>query len=145
MPQQQSDIRQKTRYKKPRMYKVTMHNDNITTMEFVIKVLIEIFHRTPDDAEQLMLKIPLSDRNFSMYKDTLLLSEDLSPRVYTVNRDGKLTPRYKIDFTTNTYHQSFEDGELDIDRMQREEREGNLTKMSNGFYENDRYVIKLLK
>ena len=25
--------------------------------------------------------------------------------------------------------------------MQREEREGNLTKMSNGFYENDRYVI----
>lgn len=39
------------------MYKVTMHNDNITTMEFVIKVLIEIFHRTPDDAEQLMLKI----------------------------------------------------------------------------------------
>ena len=34
-----------------------MHNDNITTMEFVIKVLIEIFHRTPDDAEQLMLKI----------------------------------------------------------------------------------------
>ncbi|KIP59560.1 MAG: ATP-dependent Clp protease adaptor ClpS [Prevotella pectinovora] len=57
MPQQQSDIRQKTRYKKPRMYKVTMHNDNITTMEFVIKVLIEIFHRTPDDAEQLMLKI----------------------------------------------------------------------------------------
>ena len=51
MPQQQSDIRQKTRYKKPRMYKVTMHNDNITTMEFVIKVLIEIFHRTPDDAE----------------------------------------------------------------------------------------------
>lgn len=39
------------------MYKVTMHNDNVTTMEFVIKVLIEIFHRTPDDAEQLMLKI----------------------------------------------------------------------------------------
>ena len=34
-----------------------MHNDNITTMEFVIKVLIEIFHRTPDNAEQLMLKI----------------------------------------------------------------------------------------
>ena len=36
MPQQQSDIRQKTRFNKPRMYKVTMHNDNVTTMEFVI-------------------------------------------------------------------------------------------------------------
>ena len=98
-------------------------------------------HQLPFRHNEKLHKIPLSDRNFSMYKDTLLLSEDLSPRVYTVNRDGKLTPRYKIDFTTNTYHPSFEDGELDIDRMQREEREGNLTKMSNGFYENDRYVI----
>ena len=98
-------------------------------------------HQLPFRHNEKLHKIPLSDRNFSMYKDTLLLSEDLSPRIYTVNRDGKLTPRYKIDFTTNTYHPSFEDGELDIDRMQREERDGNLTKMSNGFYENGRYVI----
>lgn len=59
MPQQQSDIRQKTRFNKPRMYKVTMHNDNVTTMDFVIKVLIEIFHKNADDAEKLMMKIHL--------------------------------------------------------------------------------------
>ena len=109
-------------------------------------------HQLPFRHNEKLHKIPLSDRNFSMYKDTLLLSEDLSPRVYTVNRDGKHTPRYKIDFTpnttkkkknntTNTNQQNKKNGELDIDRMQREEREGNLTKMSNGFYENDRYVI----
>ena len=41
------------------MYKVTMHNDNVTTMDFVIKVLIEIFHKNADDAEKLMMKIHL--------------------------------------------------------------------------------------
>lgn len=34
----------------PNMYKVILHNDNTTTMEFVIHVLMRIFHRTTEDA-----------------------------------------------------------------------------------------------
>lgn len=34
----------------PNMYKVILHNDNTTTMEFVIHVLMRIFHRTIEDA-----------------------------------------------------------------------------------------------
>ena len=34
----------------PNMYKVILHNDDTTTVEFVIHVLIRIFHRDAGDA-----------------------------------------------------------------------------------------------
>jgi len=41
----------------PRHVKVVMHNDNYTTMEFVIQVLLEVFRKTPPQAQQIMLRI----------------------------------------------------------------------------------------
>jgi ATP-dependent Clp protease adaptor protein ClpS len=42
---------------KPGRYKVIMHNDHYTTMEFVVSVLKEIFGHTDASAEKLMLDI----------------------------------------------------------------------------------------
>lgn len=39
------------------MYNVIMHNDDVTTMEFVVKVLKDIFRKSAQEAETLMLKI----------------------------------------------------------------------------------------
>jgi len=39
------------------MYKVIMHNDDVTSMEFVIQVLVTIFSKELTAATQIMLEI----------------------------------------------------------------------------------------
>jgi ATP-dependent Clp protease adaptor protein ClpS len=46
-----------TSIKRPRRYKVLLLNDHYTTMDFVVRVLVEIFRRTPEDAERIMLSV----------------------------------------------------------------------------------------
>ena len=41
----------------PKMYKVILLNDDITTMDFVVEVLINIFHFNFEKANQVMLEI----------------------------------------------------------------------------------------
>lgn len=45
------------RLKAPPLYKVLLHNDDYTTMEFVVQVLQSVFHRSAADATQIMLHI----------------------------------------------------------------------------------------
>jgi len=42
---------------KPRLWKVILHNDDYTTMEFVIQVLTEVFNKTGPEAADLMLQV----------------------------------------------------------------------------------------
>ena len=54
--------RQRTNLKEPRRYKVTIYNDDFTTMEFVVKVLMQVFFKSQTEAEQLMLQVHHSDK-----------------------------------------------------------------------------------
>ncbi len=42
---------------RPKQYKVLLHNDDYTSMEFVIEVLMHLFHKSLADAERIMLEI----------------------------------------------------------------------------------------
>ena len=53
----QGSVKERTRNKlmEPKQYKVIMHNDDFTTMEFVVEILIDIFHKNTTEAEKIML------------------------------------------------------------------------------------------
>lgn len=51
------EVEQAEEVKEPRSYKVLLHNDDITTMEFVVDILRRIFHKKRADAEAIMLKV----------------------------------------------------------------------------------------
>ena len=58
MAKQETAVRQRpqTKGKAPGHYEVTMHNDDVTTMDFVVRVLREVFFKSEDDARELMLR-----------------------------------------------------------------------------------------
>lgn len=47
----------KERVEKPRMFRVLLHNDDYTTMEFVVEVLMEVFRKSIVEATRVMLVV----------------------------------------------------------------------------------------
>jgi ATP-dependent Clp protease adaptor protein ClpS len=60
-PQDESGVATRTRaaekLKQPPLYKVLLHNDDYTTMEFVIWILQTVFHHDETTATQIMLHV----------------------------------------------------------------------------------------
>ena len=50
-------ISSKSKEDLPPMYKVILHNDNYTTMEFVVEILVTVFRKSLEKANQIMLNI----------------------------------------------------------------------------------------
>ena len=49
--------KKKIKLKPPRDYKVILHNDDYTPMEFVVFILETIFHKPTPEAEQIMKEV----------------------------------------------------------------------------------------
>lgn len=55
--QEETFAEAKTETKRPRRYQVLLHNDDYTTMEFVVHILKKFFNKTYSEAEAIMLEI----------------------------------------------------------------------------------------
>ncbi|HBQ14528.1 MAG: ATP-dependent Clp protease adaptor ClpS [Sandaracinaceae bacterium] len=52
-----TETKRETHVKKPRMYRVLVHNDDYTTREFVVEVLQVVFHHSETAAVRIMLHV----------------------------------------------------------------------------------------
>jgi len=54
-----TSIREKHReeLKEPEMFRVVLHNDHYTTQEFVVSVIVAVFHKTAAEATKIMLDV----------------------------------------------------------------------------------------
>lgn len=43
--------------REPTLYRVLLHNDDYTTMEFVVEILMYIFNKSPESAAKIMMQV----------------------------------------------------------------------------------------
>ena len=62
MPKFEEELELDLELHEPQMFKVLLHNDDYTSMDFVVEVLMGIFHKTHVQAEEIMLQIHEKDK-----------------------------------------------------------------------------------
>jgi len=56
-PYSEPDVILDEELQEPRLYSVLLHNDDYTTMEFVIGILVEVFRKSAEQAAAIMLAV----------------------------------------------------------------------------------------
>lgn len=56
-PRSKQKLQPERRIQEPDRYCVVIHNDNYTTMDFVVEVLVRIFHKSVLEAARIMLHV----------------------------------------------------------------------------------------
>ena len=56
------ELIEETKVKHPKKYKVLLLNDDYTSMEFVIDVLMGIFHKSYQESELIMMEVHNQDK-----------------------------------------------------------------------------------
>ena len=73
----------------PKMYKVILHNDDTTTVDFVIHILMSIFHRTAEDAVMLTQTIHETGQGIAGAPYTKEIAEEKTLEAIGTSRANK--------------------------------------------------------
>jgi ATP-dependent Clp protease adaptor protein ClpS len=55
--QEDAGVKQKPRLQEPKLFRVVLHNDHYTTMDFVVKVIVAVFRKPAAEATRIMLDV----------------------------------------------------------------------------------------
>ena len=88
-------VAERPRTKKPRRYHVVLHNDDYTTMEFVVHVLMKFFHMSETDATQVMLHV--HHKGYGIVGD---FTRDVAETKATRATEAGRAKGYPLTFTT---------------------------------------------
>jgi len=55
--EEETTTEQRRKTKRPQRWKVLLHNDDFTSMDFVVHVLMKHFHKSPPEATHIMLQV----------------------------------------------------------------------------------------
>ena len=72
--------------KHPKKYKVYILNDDYTSMDFVVDILMTIFHKTHEQAESIMLEVHKQERGLC----GLYTHEIAETKVMQVSKKAKI-------------------------------------------------------
>ncbi len=76
---------------KPKMYKVILHNDDYTTMDFVVEVLVEVFNKTRQEATIIMLDVHHKGKGVcGVYTYDIAITKAEKVRELAIQRDFPL-------------------------------------------------------
>jgi ATP-dependent Clp protease adaptor protein ClpS len=53
----ESDVGSDEEIREPKQYRVVLHNDDYTTMDFVVEILVAVFHKPVAEATKIMLDV----------------------------------------------------------------------------------------
>jgi ATP-dependent Clp protease adaptor protein ClpS len=90
--QEETGVREKPRLQEPRLYRVILHNDDYTTMDFVVKVVMAVFHKPAAEATKIMLDVHKKGRGIvGVYTRDIALTK--VSQVHDMARQGEFPLR----------------------------------------------------
>lgn len=91
---QQTKILEQTKLAKPQLFKLFLLNDEVTTMDFVVDVLMRIFHFDISKATEIMLDIHNNGEGLvGIFTEEIALSKQKQVKIAAQKADFPLQTR----------------------------------------------------
>lgn len=85
------DEKERVELKEPDMYRVVLHNDHYTTQEFVVSVIMLVFHKTASEATKIMLDVHRQGKGgIGVYTYDIAVTKASQVRELAVSQDFPL-------------------------------------------------------
>ena len=98
MPRIQEEIETEIVLDEPPMYRVVLHNDDYTTMEFVVHILRTIFHKSEQESERIMLDVHKKGKGIcGVYTREIAQTKVEQVKVLAKQNQFPLLVTYEID------------------------------------------------